>query len=137
AHQQRSPAVPGTVRVKRVHSRRIRRLQHLERLASEVHSKFERMPSTHHRKGIEILGNGSPESRIGAGRWPDLLIARHRKDWQHGCERIRWNTRYGDVAILQRRLVQTSPRVAEARLVQHRWRKTPIALRDKLSAAAA
>src|SRR6185312_12723917 len=58
----------------------------------------------------------------------DLLESRQSEDREHRTERVRRDARHGDVAVLERGLIESAARVAEARLVQRGGREGPFVL---------
>ena len=131
AKQQRSHAVSRARRVECKRASRIGRIHNIERLAPDVSAEFNRVAPSNHRKGVEILGDGRRKLTIRSRSWADLLIARHCKNRQHGCERICRKTGYGDISVLQRGLIQVATGVPETRRIHHRGRWAPIVLRHR------
>ena len=94
-----------------------------------------RVPAAHQRKRVQELGDGGREFGVGGGSRADLLESGDGEDRQHRAEGIRRQARYGDSAILKRRLIQVAPGIADAELVQSRWRERPVVVADEGVAA--
>ena len=104
----------------------IRWIEHIERLTTDVNPKLERVATAHQREGVEVFGDRGRKVGIRSSRGSDLLQARDSENGKHRAERVGRQSRNGDTAILERRLVQVPAGVAEAQLIQSAGRKGPV-----------